>query len=216
VTPRRALLFPVALAAGTLAFVLALQRPGDGAPFAAALLMLVGAAALGPFAFAAAPGAPRHAPLRRGALAALALAVCGTLVCAGIARTASAAAAGALAGAFAFALGAVAYALGGGLARAAAAAVGLALLATLFWWDAAFLFHASDRKASAALAFALNPAAAASATLGFDWIHCETLYRNNQTCESLVGVPLPGAGAMAWKLLLIGGGAGALGLLRRP
>ena len=31
-----------------------------------------------------------------------------------------------------------------------------------------------------------------------------------------LGVPLHGAGAMAWKLLAIGGGAGALGLWRRP
>ncbi len=215
-TRRQAVLLPVALAAGTLAFVLLALDPSQGRVFAAALLMLVLAATCGPFAFASAPEAPRHSPLRQGALAGLSFALCGALLCCGLGRTGTAAAAGALAGPLAFALGAVAYALGGGVARAAAAALGLALLTTLFWWDDVFLFHAADRKASAALAFAWNPVAAASVTLGFDWIHSEGLYRNNQTVESLVAVPLPGAGAMALKLLLIGGGAGALGLLRRP
>jgi hypothetical protein len=216
VTLRETLLAPLALAAATFAFVAAvLDRPA-GAVFAAALLMLVHAAAFGPFTFAAAPGAPPWSPLRQGALAGLAFALSGALVCFGLGRTLDAAAAGALAGPFAFALGAVAYALGGGIARAAAAAAGLALLATLFWWDGLFLFQAADRKSSAALAFGLNPAAAASVTAGFDWIHSEVLYRNNQTAESLVAVPLEGAGAMALKLLGIGGGAGALGLLRKP
>jgi len=216
VTLRQALLLPVALAAGTLAFVLAALDASPGRVFAAALLMLVHAAACGPFAFASAPDAPRDRPLRQGALAGLSFGLAGALLCLVVGRTASAAAAGALAGPLAFALGAVAYALGGGVARAAVAALGLALLTTLFWWDDAFLFHAADRKASAALAFSWNPGAAASVTLGFDWIHSEGLYRNNQTAESLVAVPLPGAGAMALRLLLIGGGAGALGLLRRP
>jgi hypothetical protein len=213
VTQREALLLPVVLAGLALAFVLtSLEGPGNRA-FAAAFLILVGAAACGPFAFAAAPGAPRHAPLRQGALAGVAFALAGAIACFACGGTPYA---GALAGPFALALGAVAHALGGGLARAAVAGAGLALLATLFHWDALFLLRAEDRKASALLAFALNPAAAASVTLGFDWIHCEVLYRNNQTAESLVAVPLPGAGAMAWKLLLIGGGAGGLGLLRRP
>lgn len=212
-TLKEALLLPAALAALACAFAFgALEGPGNRA-FAAALLMLVGAATCGPFLFAAAPGAPRHAPLRQGALAGAAFAVAGAVACAAFG---GAPLAGALAGPYAFALGAVAYLLGGGLARAAVAATGLAFLATLFHWEALFLLRAEDRKASAALAFALNPAAAASVTLGFDWIHCDVLYRNNQTAESLVGVPLGGAGAMALKLLLIGGGAGGMGLLRRP
>jgi hypothetical protein len=217
VTLREAVLAPFAVAAGALAFVrLVLDAHGAGAPFAVALLSLAGAAAFGPFTFAAPPGAPRWSPLRQGALAGLSFALSGALACAAAGASAASAAAGALAGPFALALGAAAYAAGGGLARAAAAALGLALLSTLFWWDQAFLFHAADRKASAALAFQLNPAAAASVTLGFDWIHSETLYRNNQTAESLVAVPLPGAGAMAEKLLAIGALAGALGLRRRP
>jgi hypothetical protein len=212
VTLKESVLLPVALAALAFAFAALSLRP-YGQAFGAVFLMLVAAAACGPFTFAAAPGAPRTSPLRQGALAGAAFALAGAIACK---LLGGAAAAGALAGAFAFALGAVAYAAGGGLARAAAAALGLALLVTLFHWDRAFLFQATDRKTSAWLAFAMNPAAAASATLGFDWIHSGELYRNNQTCESLVGLPLPGAGAMAWKLLLIGGGAGALGLLRRP
>jgi len=209
------LLLPFVLAALAAAFVV--TSVGDaGRVFAAAFLMLVAAAACGPFAFASAPGAPRLRPLGQGALAALAFAGAGALLCGALGRTAAAAGAGALAGPFAFALGAFAYAFGGGLARALAAAVGLSLLVTLFHWDALFLFHASDRKASAALAFALNPAAAVSVTLGFDWIHCAQVYRDNQTVESLVAVPLAGAGAMAWKLVLIGGAFGGLGLWRRP
>jgi len=222
VTLRETLLLPVVLAAGTFVFVaVALdgvgEAKGDGA-FATAFLMLVAAAACGPFTFASAPGAPPWSPLRQGALAGLAFALCGALACGAIRpqEFAAGAAAGALAGPFAFALGAVAYAAGGGIARAAVAAVGLALLATLFYWDGLFLFHAADRKASAALAFGISPAAAASVTAGFDWVHSEVLYRNNQTAESLVAVPLEGAGAMAAKLLGIGGGAGALGLLRKP
>jgi hypothetical protein len=211
VTLKEAVLLPFVLAALAFAFASTLREQGQA--FGAAFLILVGAAATGPFTFAAAPGAPRHHPLRQGAIAALAFAVAGALL---LALAHGNAAAGALAGPFALALGALAYALGGGLARAAAAVLGLALLTTLFFWDAHFLFHAADRKASAALAFALNPAAAASVTLGFDWIHADVLYRGNQTVESLVGVPLGGAGAMAWKLLLIGGGAGGLGLLRKP
>jgi hypothetical protein len=215
VTRREAVLLPVVLAAGTLAFVAALG-PSDGRVFAAALLMLVHAAACGPFVFSSAPEAPRWSALREGALAGLAFALSGALLCFGLGRTAAAAAAGALAGPYAFALGAVAYALGGGVARAVVAAFGLALLATLFYWDDLFLFHAIDRKGSAALAFGINPAAAASVTLGYDWIHSSILYRNNQTAESLVAVPLGGVGAMTLKLLGIGGGAGALCLLRRP
>jgi hypothetical protein len=209
VTLREAVLLPVAVAAGAFAFALfAVDRAGPDRSFAAALLVLVGAAAAGPFTFAAPPGAPRWSPLRQGALAGLAFAGAGALACLSPA--------GALAGPFAFALGALAYALGGGLARALAAALGLAMLLTLFHWDDLFLLRADDRRASAALAFALNPAAAASVTLGFDWIHSPELYRNNQTAESLALVPLPGAGAMAWKLLLAGGVAGAAGLWRRP
>jgi len=213
VSLREALLLPPVLAALAYAFVKTSLEGAGNRAFAAALLMLVAAAACGPFAFAAAPGAPRVAPLRQGALAGLSFAFAGALA---VLALGGSPLAGALAGAYALALGAVAYALGGGLVRVVVAAAGLALLATLFHWDALFLLRADDRKGSAALAFALNPAAAASVTLGFDWIHCGVLYRNNQTVESLVGVPLAGAGTMAWKLLLIGGGAGGLGLLRRP
>jgi hypothetical protein len=214
VTLREAVLLPPALAAGTAAFVaLALDRAeGADAPFAATLLLLAGAAACGPFSFEAPPGSPRWAPARRGALAALSFAACGGAACAAFGGNP---AAGLLAGPFAFALGAAAHALGGGLARAAAAALGLALLATLFHWDP-LLLRAGDRKASAALAFAINPAAAASVTLGFDWIHSPELYRNNQTAESLAMVPLPGAGAMALRLLAAGAVAALAGLWRRP
>lgn len=212
-TQRQAVILPLALAALSYAFVSTSIRGPENRAFAAALLMLVAAAACGPFVFDAAPGAPRHLPVRQGALAAIAFTIGGAALTTVLGRGPWA---GALAGPYAFALGAVAYAIGGGIGRAVVAAAGLALLATLFHWDTLFLLRAEDRKGSAALAYALNPAAAASTTLAFDWIHCEVLYRNNQTCESLVGVPLPGVGAMTWKLLLIGGGAGALGLLRRP
>jgi len=59
VTLRKALLLPFVLAALALAFVATSIRDPGGRVFAAAFLMLVAAAACGPFAFTSAPGAPR-------------------------------------------------------------------------------------------------------------------------------------------------------------
>jgi hypothetical protein len=123
---------------------------------------------------------------------------------------------GLFSGLFAFALGAVAHLLGGGPARLLAAGAGLVLLATLLFWDEAFLLEADDRKGSAALAFELNPAAAASVTLAFDWIHAPALYTGNETAESLVGVELAGVARYSGYLAAAAVVAVALGFWRRP
>ena len=129
----------------------------------------------------------------------------------------AAAACGLLGGLLAFAAGAVAWMLGGGPARVAVAAAALVSLATLFFWDDAFLRRAEDRRASATLAWRLNAATAASATVGYDWIHAPEVYRGSETAESLgVGVPLDGAGSFALRLAPWAAAAALAGLWRKP
>jgi len=88
----------------------------------------------------------------------------------------------------------------------------LALLFTLHVWDDAVFEGVKDRKGSASLAFALNPAAAASITLEFDWIHATELYRHNETAESMAGVPRAGLGTYAWKMALVALVAGGIAI----
>lgn len=208
-----AALAAAAVAVGPPAFVLLALAPPDGpaAPFAAASLVLVAAACAGPFCF----GAPAAAAWRCGALGACGALACGAAAAARGGPLGAALPCGLFAGLFAFALGAAADGLGGGPLRVAASAAGLALLTTLFWWDEAFLLGAADRKGSAALAFRLNPAAAASVTLGFDWLHAKALYTGNETAESMLGVPLPGIGAYALRLAAVAAAGALAGWWRR-
>jgi hypothetical protein len=101
--------------------------------------------------------------------------------------------------AYAILFAATAAAMGRTLYRPAVCLLGLALLTTFFYWDEVFLLDAADRKQSAAWAFAINPAAAASLTLGFDWVHAKALYSHSQTAESMFGVPMHGLGWMTLK-----------------
>jgi hypothetical protein len=222
---REALLVGVALvagAAGVAAFVLGvLHGDGPSSVFATSLLALVVAAAVGPNSFRLQDGDGWWAAALRGAVVCSALAVFMAVACVVVAvardgAVGTAIVVGLFSGLFAFALGAVAHLLGGGPARLLVAAAGLALLATLLVWDEAFLLDAEDRKGSAALAFELNPAAAASVTLGFDWIHAPALYRGNETAESLVGVELRGVGSYSLSLAALAVAAVGLGFWRRP
>lgn len=177
------------------AFLLLILQPSDGAAasFAAVYLALAGAACCGPFlAFRSC----------------VAFVVCAVAVCTGCSLARDGAFGPALLGGlFAGLLAMTATSLAGAirvdLVRPLIAAGLLALLTTFFYWDEAFLFAADDRGASAGLAFALNPAAAASVTLEFDWMHAKALYTNNQTAESMFAVPMPGIGAYAWKLAVV-------------
>jgi hypothetical protein len=212
----------VAGAAGSLAFVLrVLDADGTEAAFAACLLGLVAAAAAGPFTFTLRPGDRRWTPAARGALICAGLGAAAALVCGAAAvlrggPVVPAAGVGLFCGLYALACGAVAHLLGGGVMRVAVGGVGLALLATLFFWDELFLLGAEERKASAALAFSLNPAAAASVTLGFDWIHAPVVYTQNETAESLVGVELAGVGRFSLGLGGLAAAALVAGVWRRP
>jgi len=212
---------PLLTGGAIVAFVLlALPRAeGAQAVFAAALLGLVAAAAVGPSTFVAYAGDARWRPAVRGVVTCAALALALAAACAVVAFARQgpwlpAIGCGLFCGLYALAGGAVARLLGGGPARVLVAGAGLALLCTLFFWDDLFLLGAPDRKVSAATAFAWNPAAAASVTLGFDWIHAPGLYTGNQTCESLFGVPLAGIGSYAWKLLAVTAVAAPLGMRR--
>ena len=181
---------------------------GPGASFAGCLIGLVVAAVVGPFLFDREAGERGFAPARRAAQRSALLAASAALICglAALLRDGPLGAAlvcGLFCGWFAFSLAALADLAGGDLWRPAFALLGLALLATLFYWDDAFLLRADDRKASAALAFALNPAAAVSVTLDFDWIHAKALYTNNQTAESMVNVPRSGIGRYALLLAAV-------------
>ena len=118
-------------------------------------------------------------------------------------------------GLWALALASVADLLGGDLWRPLVALLGLALVATLFYWDDAFLLRASSRTSSAALAFAINPAAAVSATLDFDWVHAKALYTDNQTAESMVNVARSGIGTYSLALIAVAIPAAGLGAWRR-
>ena len=182
-------------AGAAIAFVLLALRPENGtaALFAATYLALAAAACCGPFL-----------DLR----ATLSFLSASMLLCfvVAIARDGSfllALAAAGFAGLFAATGAALAGAIRIDVVRPLLALVGLALLTTFFYWDEAFLLTAAERKESASLAFHLNPAAAASVTLGFDWMHAKALYTNNQTAESIFGVPLSGVGAYSAKLLAL-------------
>jgi hypothetical protein len=160
-----------------------------GAVFAASYLALLAAACVGPWL------EPRHLP---------AFALAAVVVLVGAALEAGASAWRATAAALYVALfAATALAVGRTVYRPAVVAMALALLTTFFYWDGAVLFGAEDRRAAAALAFALNPAAAVSRTIGFDWMHAKALYSHSQTAESMWGVPLPGLPTMAWKTALV-------------
>ena len=163
-------------AGGALGFLHGVLAPADGksAAFAAVYLSLVAAACVGPFLDAKGVGA-----FGLGAL----------VVC-----TVSGAFAPGLYVAFFAATVAV---VGRSIYRPAVCVAALALLTTFFYWDEAFLFDAANRRESAALAFSLNPAAAASFTIGFDWMHAKALYSQSQTAESMFGVPLSGLGTCA-------------------
>jgi hypothetical protein len=202
-----------------LVFLLGVLTPGTGkgAAFAAALLCLLLAAAGGPFCFERKQADGRWSSARRGALRCAVLGVAAATVC-GIVSvrhdgpTGFALMAGLFCGLYAYALGSV-----GDLLRVPLlfAALGVVLLATLHFWDDLFLLQAADRKGSAALAFQINAAAAAAVTLDFDWIHAKALYTDNQTAESLVGVPLLGLGSFALKLLGIAAAATLAGAWTR-
>ena len=224
-SPREAALVAAALLACggcVVAFVLGVLH-GDGpeSVFAGSFLALVVAAAVGPCSFRLQDGDGWWAAAVRGAAVCAGLAVVMAAACAVVAVARDGApwtaiVVGLFSGLFAFTLGAVAHLLGGGPARLVAAGAGLALLATLLVWDEAFLLDAGDRKGSAALAFELNPAAAASVTLGFDWIHAPTLYSGNETAESLVGVELRGVRTYSGNLAALAVIAVGLGFWRRP
>ncbi len=177
-----------------LPFVRHAISPGEGpaAAFAATLLLLVYAACVGP-SFGSRP-APLALSL--GGAGALVVPLCGGPLLPAIAC-------GLFAGLFAYALASFAHVLRGGVAQILISLLALLLLSTLFWWDQWFLPASSFRKASASLAFHLNPSAACSVTLGFDWLHAKALYTSNQTAESMHGVPLAGLGAYAWKTALV-------------
>jgi hypothetical protein len=186
---------------------------GPGAPFAGCLIGLVAAAVAGPFLFD--ERGVRPAAVRALLLGVGAAALCGVLALLREGPFWAAATCGLFCGLFAFALATVADLLGGDLWRPLLALLGVALVATLFYWDDAFLLRASDRDTSAALAFAINPAAAVSATLDFDWVHAKALYTDNQTAESMVNVARRGIGTYSLGLIAVAIPAAGLGAWRR-
>jgi len=179
-------------AGAAIAFLLLALQPSDGtaATFAAVYLALVAAACCGPFLD----------PWTRPAFFVAAVLLCAVVagVSGGAIRTAVVG--GLFAGLLAATGSAVASAIRFDVVRPVLCAIGLALLTTFFYWDEAFLFGAADKRASATWAFALNPAAAASVSLGFDWMHAKALYTDNHTAESMFGVPMGGMGPYAIKL----------------
>lgn len=177
-----------AILAAVFVFAALPRASGPAAVFAAAFPLLVYAAAAGPFG-----------RLRGGvALGIGAAAACSLVATVRHGPLLAAALAGLFAGLFACACAAAGELLRAQLLRVIVAGLALALLFTLFFWDDAFLLRAADRKASAALACRLNPAASVADLVGFDWIHARALYTGNETAESLVGVtPLPLAGYAA-------------------
>ncbi len=178
-------------ATGALVFLLGVLDPVDGpsAAFAAVYLTLICAACAGPFL--------DIRGLAAFGAAALVVTLATTLEAQGPWLVALASAA------YATLFAATAAAIGRTVYRPAICAVALLLLTTFFYWDDAFLFDAADRRQSAAWAFAINPAAAASLTLGFDWMHAKALYSSSQTAESMFGVPMSGLGAMTAKTLAV-------------
>lgn len=177
------------------------------AAFATAALMLVVAACAGPFT-------TDGVDLKRGAIRCLWLGVCAGLACLAAGRSWAALGCGLFCGLYAYALGLMADMFPGRVLRVGVAMAGLAVLTTLHVWDDFHLLEAEDRKASADLAFHLNPAAAISVTLDYDWMHAPELYRNNQTAESMFGLQLGGIGRYGLYLLIIVGILFPLRLLR--
>ncbi|MGH7163493.1 MAG: hypothetical protein ACREID_08405, partial [Planctomycetota bacterium] len=158
------------LVAAPLAFLRFVLEPGPGRAFAGMALALTVAAAAGPFLYERRDGDARWAPAARGALRSLMLGLLGALLTGGAAVSWICALYGFTAGAAGDALGAL---FGRKPGRLLAGAFGLLLLGTLLYWDRAFLARAADPKTSAALAFRLNALAAASVSMGFDWIHAK-------------------------------------------
>ena len=179
-------------AGAAIAFVLFALQPSDSAAagFAAVYLALVAAACCGPFL-------DRWG---RPAFFAAAVLLCVVVAVARGGSVTFAVVGGLFAGLLAATGSALAAAIRIDLVRPVIAAIGLALLTTFFYWDEMFLFTTSDRRASAAWAFALNPAAAASVSAGFDWMHAKALYTDNQTAESMFGVPMAGIGVYSIRL----------------
>ena len=211
----RALVVTLVGAGATLWFALAAldHARGPGAPFAVCLIGLVVGAVAGPFLFDE-KGA-RPAAIRATFLGVAAAVACGLVAALRDGPILASIACGLFCGLWAFALAAVADLLGGDLWRPLVALLGLALVATLFYWDDAFLLRASSRASSAALAFAINPAAAVSATLDFDWVHAKALYTDNQTAESMVNVARSGIGTYSLGLIAVAIPAAGLGAWRR-
>jgi hypothetical protein len=174
-----------------LVFLLGVLDPVDGpsAAFAAVYLTLLCAACVGPFLH------PRD--LAVFGASALVVVLGTTLAAQGPWLSAIAAAL------YVTLFAATAAAIGRSIYRPAVCVLALLLLTTFFYWDDALLFDAADRRQSAAWAFAINPAAAASLTLGFDWMHAKALYSSSQTAESMFGVPMSGLGAMTAKTLAV-------------
>ncbi len=191
---------------------------GAGAAFGVALIALVVAGAVGPFLFEDGEGNARErlfAGARRCAWLGMGAVVAGGTV--SVLRDGplvASVAVGAFAGLYALTAGLLGHALDAGWWRCLVAALAVTLLATLVFWDDPFLFGADDRKGSAALGFRLSAAAAASVTLGFDWIHAKALYTGNQTAESLVGVSLRGIGPYAVMLAALSMVGGAVSIAR--
>ena len=187
-------------AAAVFLFVSFGLAPSDAkeAAFATAGLMLVVAACAGPFT-------TDGVDLKRGAIRCLWLGVCAGLVCFATGRSLAALGCGLFCGLYAYTLGLLADMIPARVQRVVVAMAGLAVLATLHFWDDFHLLGADDRKASADLAFHLNPAAAVSVTLDYDWVHAPELYRNNQTAESMFGLQLGGIGRYGLYLLIIVG-----------
>ena len=119
-----------------------------------------------------------------------------------------------LPGLFVALFAATAHALGRTLYRPAIVVLGLALIGTFFYWDDLFLFDAADRSASAGTAYAINPAAAVSGALDFDWMYAKVLYGQSQTAESMFNVPRPGVLPYSLWLLGIGVAFGGLAFWR--
>ncbi len=193
-------------AGAAIAFVLLALRPENGtaALFAAAYLALAAGACCGPFL----------SPRGVAAFLSASMLLCCSVAWARQGSILLALPVAGFAGLFAATGAALAGAIRVDFMRPLIALAGLALLTTFFYWDDAFLLTAADRKASASLAFHLNPAAAVSVMLDFDWMHAKALYTNNQTAESIFSVPLSGASIYAAKMAALLVPAGAIAFWR--
>lgn len=196
-----------AASAALLAFLFLALEPTDGkeATFAAVFACLLASAAAGPFLTARAAAVFAAGPPL----------VCGVVAVAHGGPVGAALLCGLFCAAYAGTLAAWAHALRGGVAAVALGVLGIALLFTLHVWDDCFLPRTTSQTGSAAVAFGLNPAAAASVALDFDWVHAKALYTNNQTAEAMFGVPRQGLGGYALRLGGLAVAAIGLAHLRR-